>query len=193
MKSKRAQAAIEFLTTYGWSFIIIVAVLGLMGYFGVTNMGDRLPSQCSFDEAFLCTAYVAQTDGSFAFEIVSQLSGEINISKVLCIYPRVDTGGLINLSDTAEYTLGRGDNVTISCDYTLIDAAGIGLGKKDRFQVKIIYHDNVEGSLPDLATGEIISDVSSDRTVYNDYYHVTGGVAGYINGDDYPHVNWALN
>ncbi|MBN1175078.1 hypothetical protein JXA48_00385 [Candidatus Woesearchaeota archaeon] len=177
MKSKRAQAAIEFLTTYGWSFIILVAILGLMGYFGVTNIGDRLPSQCSFDEAFLCSAYIAQSDGSFSFEIVSQLSGEINITKVLCIFPRSDEGVLINLSDSTPYTLARGDNITVSCDYTTLGVGDLGLKKKDRFQAKIIYEDNVAGSLPDLATAEIVSDVSSDRTVYDTYYNTPGAIS----------------
>lgn len=186
MRSKRAQAAIEFLTTYGWSFIIIVAVLALMGYFGVTNIGDRLPSQCSFDKSFLCTSYIAQTDGSFAFEIVSQLSGEINITKVLCIFPRVNNGILINLSSNP-YTLARGDNITISCDYPSMYAEGIGLGKKDRFQVKVIYKDNIVGSLPNLATGEIISDVSADRTIYDNYYQIFGSS---INCNDYNCKSW---
>lgn len=169
MRSKRAQTAIEFLTTYGWSFVVLASVLGLMGYFGVISMGDRLPSQCSFDESFLCSAYIAQNDGSFAFEVINQESREINITKVLCIFPRSDEALLINLSSN-EYTLARGDNITISCDHSDLGSNSLKVNKKDHFQAKIIYHDNIQGSLPDIATAEIVSDTVSDKTIYNNYY-----------------------
>ena len=190
MFSKRqAQAAIEFLTTYGWSLLALSAVLGVMAYFGVFSADARVPSQCAFDEAFECTAYIAQEDGSFAFELVSQVSGEVNISKVLCEFPRSDKGVLINLSEgDLEYTLARGDNITISCDYTLLDSDGLGLRKKDRFQAKIIYHDNVAGSLPDIATADIVSNVVTDRSDYNDYYDVFGS----IRCDDYSCRDWDI-
>lgn len=168
MKSNKGQAAIEFLTTYGWSFVILAAVLGLMGYFGVTSMGDRLPSQCAFDEAFSCSAYVAQTDGSFAFELVNQESHEINISKVLCIFPNSGEGLLLNFSEESEHTLARGENQTISCNHTSL--GDLSLRKKDRFIAKIIYHDNSPGALPDIATVDIVSDVSSDRSIFDEYY-----------------------
>jgi hypothetical protein len=93
---------------------------------------------------------------------------------------------LINLTNN-EYTLSRGDNITISCDYTAFGIGGLGLKRKDRFQAKIVYHDNVDGSLPDLATAEIISDVSVERDSYDTYYS-----PGSIGPNDYACTSWDI-
>ena len=34
---RKAQAALEFLTTYGWAFIVILIMIGALAYFGVLN------------------------------------------------------------------------------------------------------------------------------------------------------------
>ena len=34
---RRGQAALEFLTTYGWAFLVILVMIGALAYFGVLD------------------------------------------------------------------------------------------------------------------------------------------------------------
>ena len=45
-KSQKSQAALEFLTTYGWAFLIIILMIGTLSYFGVINP-KLLPERCT--------------------------------------------------------------------------------------------------------------------------------------------------
>jgi len=48
MISRKAQAAVEFLTTYGWAVLVIVAVLIALGWLGVFNIQQQAPDRCTF-------------------------------------------------------------------------------------------------------------------------------------------------
>lgn len=51
---KRGQAALEFLTTYGWAFLVILIMIGALAYFGVLNPKSILPSRCTFSPEIDC-------------------------------------------------------------------------------------------------------------------------------------------
>lgn len=48
MFKKRAQAAMEFLLTYGWAILVVLVVIGALAYFGVLNPSKLLPGKCLF-------------------------------------------------------------------------------------------------------------------------------------------------
>ncbi len=50
--TKRAQAALEFLTTYGWAFLIILVMIGGFTYFGVFDISG--PETCVSGVEFTC-------------------------------------------------------------------------------------------------------------------------------------------
>ncbi|MFH1506346.1 MAG: hypothetical protein ABIE94_05165 [archaeon] len=52
---KKGQAALEFLTTYGWAFLVILVMIGALAYFGVLNPQNRLPEKCFVGPGFGCT------------------------------------------------------------------------------------------------------------------------------------------
>lgn len=43
MASRRGQQALEFLTTYGWAFLVVLVMIGSLWYFGVINPCTMLP------------------------------------------------------------------------------------------------------------------------------------------------------
>ena len=45
---KKSQAALEFLTTYGWAFLIILIMIGALSYFGILSPSKLLPNRCNF-------------------------------------------------------------------------------------------------------------------------------------------------
>jgi hypothetical protein len=51
---RKGQAAIEFLTTYGWAFLVILVMIGALAYFGVLNPSGLLPARCTFSPEVAC-------------------------------------------------------------------------------------------------------------------------------------------
>lgn len=57
----KAQASIEFLSTYGWAFIIIILMIGTVSYFGVTNPDVFVAEKCTFEEDITCVDFFASS------------------------------------------------------------------------------------------------------------------------------------
>ncbi len=51
---KKAQAAMEFLLSYGWAILAIVVVIAALLYFGVVNPGQYLGKRCHFPQGLSC-------------------------------------------------------------------------------------------------------------------------------------------
>lgn len=54
MFKKRGQAAVEYLVTYGWAFLAILATVGVMSYFGLLSPGKYVPDSCEFGNQLKC-------------------------------------------------------------------------------------------------------------------------------------------
>lgn len=55
--NKKGQAALEFLSTYGFAFLIILVMIGALAYFGVLNPSNFLPDRCNVGPAWGCEEY----------------------------------------------------------------------------------------------------------------------------------------
>ena len=51
---KKAQAAMEFLMTYGWAILVVLVVIGALSYFGVLSPATLLPEKCTFPVSVSC-------------------------------------------------------------------------------------------------------------------------------------------
>src|SRR4030065_2480662 len=49
---KRAQAALEFLMTYGWAIMVLLIAIGALAYFGAFK--TVLPERCKFSGDLYC-------------------------------------------------------------------------------------------------------------------------------------------
>jgi uncharacterized protein (UPF0333 family) len=61
IRVKKGQAALEFLTTYAWAFVVILIVIGALSYFGITNPSRLLPDRCTPDAEFACDNFLINT------------------------------------------------------------------------------------------------------------------------------------
>ncbi|MBI2581336.1 hypothetical protein HYV85_06075 [Candidatus Woesearchaeota archaeon] len=52
--SARAQAAMEFLMTYGWAILVVLVVIMALAYFGVLSPSNLLPEKCTFSAEVYC-------------------------------------------------------------------------------------------------------------------------------------------
>jgi len=46
--NKKGQAAMEFLMTYGWAIVVVLAAIGALAYFGVLSPQKLLPDRTTF-------------------------------------------------------------------------------------------------------------------------------------------------
>ncbi|MFH1073421.1 MAG: hypothetical protein V1743_08390 [Nanoarchaeota archaeon] len=90
-KTNRAQAALEFLTTYGWAFMIVLVMIGALSYFGVLDPSKLLPEKCVFGSGIGCTDYgaIAGASGSIHARLTNGFGYTIVIDSVA-----VDVSGL---------------------------------------------------------------------------------------------------
>jgi len=67
MMNKKGQGALEFLTTYGWAFLVILIMIGALGYFGILNPTRFLPERCNPTAGFSCSEFQITRDSATAF------------------------------------------------------------------------------------------------------------------------------
>jgi len=53
-RGRKSQAALEFLTTYGWAFLVILIMIGALAYFGILRPSRLLPDRCNFGPELEC-------------------------------------------------------------------------------------------------------------------------------------------
>ena len=51
---RKGQAAMEFLMTYGWAILVVIAAIAALAYFGVLDPARLLPERCQFPAGMDC-------------------------------------------------------------------------------------------------------------------------------------------
>ena len=81
MKSKKAQAAMEFLVTYGWAILGVLVVIGALTYFGFFNTQKYTNDMCSLGDQLTCEEYKADTEGNVYVNVRNNFGVSINITR----------------------------------------------------------------------------------------------------------------
>ena len=61
---KKAQAAMEFLMTYGWAILVVLAAIAALAYFGVLSPSKFLPEKCLVETGFTCVSSKVSSSSS---------------------------------------------------------------------------------------------------------------------------------
>ena len=105
---KRGQAAMEFLMTYGWAILVVLAAIGALAYFGVLSPDRFLPEKCVMPSGLACLDFKGTTT---ALSAVIQNSAGFDMSSV--------TVTVHGTSCTpASTTLSNGEKKTFTCSGT---------------------------------------------------------------------------
>ena len=62
MAFRKAQAAMEFLMTYGWALLVVLIVIGVLMYSGFVDTSNLLPEKCTLSISVKCIDYSVKTD-----------------------------------------------------------------------------------------------------------------------------------
>ncbi|MBI4451859.1 hypothetical protein HY637_00380 [Candidatus Woesearchaeota archaeon] len=79
--NSKSQAALEFLTTYGWAFLVILIMVGTLAYFGILSPSKILPNRCTFGSEISCIDHRLQA-GVVNLKIKSNVGEPIEVQSV---------------------------------------------------------------------------------------------------------------
>jgi len=101
---KKGQAAMEFLMTYGWAILVVLAAIGALAYFGVLNPAKVLPEMCVGPAELACLEKPAVEDTpangpAFSFAIKNNIGYPVNFTG-LASSSGDCTVNAVNLSDS---------------------------------------------------------------------------------------------
>ena len=99
MTYKKAQAALEFLTTYGWAFLVIILMIGTLAYFGILSPSKILPGRCNFGTEFQCLDYqIVQTGAAPNPQVRLKLKNSVGVP-----------------IDVTSFTITKDDGAALAC------------------------------------------------------------------------------
>ncbi|HIH37997.1 hypothetical protein J4460_07675 [Candidatus Woesearchaeota archaeon] len=83
LHGKRGQAAMEFLTTYGWALLVAIVVIGALAYFGVLSPGKFVPDSCQLAGQVSCVAMnIGENGQTLKFSIQNNVGKVIDLVSV---------------------------------------------------------------------------------------------------------------
>jgi len=140
--NKKAQAALEFLTTYGWAFLVILIVIGALAYFGVLNPSKFLPNRCNFGSEFGCEDYqISATADTFNLKLKNQAGEALTISSIALGSEGATTYVCTTAPTLADINPWKSGNITdLAWSTCNSAAAGFVSGEKGKVFVTISYY-----------------------------------------------------
>ena len=128
--SRKSQAALEFLTTYAWAFLVILITVGALYYFGVFDFSKYLPEKCIFTSQMECLAFVMEP-GEIRIKLVNNLGETITVEE-MTVTDNSESPLSCTVSPTKTGWLS-GDE----WDLSLTGCSGGGYLSKERVEAKI--------------------------------------------------------
>ena len=82
-RNKKGQAAMEFLMTYGWAILVVLAAIAALAYFGVLSPDRFLPEQCTLPSGAACLDFtVGGNTSSPQFTLIIQNSAGFDMGSL---------------------------------------------------------------------------------------------------------------
>jgi len=84
---RRAQAAMEFMLTYGWAVLLVLVAIAVMLYFGILNAERLVPERCTMPQGFACTNFKANTT-AVTLVISNSLPEDVIVNRIRLLGPK---------------------------------------------------------------------------------------------------------
>ncbi|MDO8339740.1 MAG: hypothetical protein Q7T16_03720 [Candidatus Burarchaeum sp.] len=117
----KGQTAVEYLTTYGWAFLVIVIVLAVLFELGVFSSGTQFQTSASVVgfNTFNVNRFLVRSLGNFEMSLTNMLEDTVTIREIT-----VDGSPLTNPSPALPFNLTAGANFTITANSSFTGTAG---------------------------------------------------------------------
>lgn len=132
MLGKKAQAALEFLITYGWAILVFLIAVGSLAYFGILSPDKFLSEKCMLPAGIACLDFEVENH-RIILVLQNGLAETITINKITASANNQECSDAQSLvmrnSEKATFTLTSCNNGasnamfkgTINVNYTLED------------------------------------------------------------------------
>lgn len=155
---KKGQAAMEFLMTYGWAILVVLAAIGALAYFGVLTPGNLMPPKSTFQAPFINTeSAVIRVSGADVTIQVPMTNG--NAGSVTINTTASSAVGDNDCSTIGAVSTNDADDVIASNDEFIITwtctGASAGLNVGDKFRTNIGFSYATSSGLVRTHTGSV--------------------------------------
>ena len=176
---RKSQAALEFLTTYAWAFLVIIVMVGALAYFGVLSPSKLLPDRCNFGSEIGCNKDLLVVKNVATDTLTLRLTNDVGSPVTLTnIDVRTDTTiitpqpcatvkvqGTGDPTDTivkgtgeADYSWKSGDTITVKVNCAGGDS--LVIKEKIKMSLEVSYFPTTGGSTyTKLVFGEVFTTV----------------------------------
>jgi len=141
---KKAQAATEFLMTYGWAILVVGVAIAALAYFGVLSPSRFLPNKCTLPSGIACIDHKVDAS-SVTMILQNSLGYTINVTSI-----NLTDVGCANTSIGVQLQNGGQGTFTIGCTSTV--------GEKFKSDVDLVF-TRLDTGLSQTFEGEILSQV----------------------------------
>ncbi|MFA6036009.1 MAG: hypothetical protein WC759_03555 [Candidatus Micrarchaeia archaeon] len=84
-RRSRGQAALEFLSSYGWAILVIAIVLVALAWLGIFNVANKTPDRCTMQGGLECNSAVLRTGLQLTeFKVTNRLTQPIYVCGLKC-------------------------------------------------------------------------------------------------------------
>ena len=165
--SRKGQAAMEYLMTYGWAFLVILVVLAILAYYLSTI---QIPETCLFMQSgFGCEQHLLVSEAGtnsiyLLFKLENQQGQAINVTRIKCTS---ESGEISKPSTMFSETIAAGADQEFTVKYCS-DENGNPLVQtpNSNFQGTIAvwynYQNDLEGAPERLATASVSGKVVAE-------------------------------
>ena len=161
-KLTKGQAALEFLTTYGWAILVILIMIGTLAYFGILTPSKVLPNRCTFGAELQCEDYqISATGNLFKLRLKNGIGESISVTAIT-----IGSEGSTNYVCTGPNTPALPITWTPSTSTDFVfnacnsAAAGFIAGEKGKVLITMTYNTVASGSTYARQTkGEVYANI----------------------------------
>ncbi len=152
---RKSQAALEFLTTYAWAFLVIIIMVGALAYFGVLSPSKLLPDRCNFGSEITCNkdfmVVKSENGNTLTLRLENDFGGPVKVTSATKVTTDITTAGFCTAQiGDAAIPAGGVDWLTDSAIIFNADCAtGSALVDKEKvkFTIELAYYPIASGSV----------------------------------------------
>lgn len=153
-ENHKAQAALEYLVTYGWAFLVIIAAIAALSYFGLLSPEKYMPDKCDFGQQMSCVDQYIDTNHRVILRFKNNFGA--NITVVGAYGDDVDSFiGVPGSAIPTPVTIPRGEIKQVEIDVL----KNVTEGNKERFRF-VIEFQRQGGTINHNTTGSVFTEVS---------------------------------
>jgi len=142
LHNSKSQAALEFLTTYAWAFLVIIIMIAALAYFGILRPSRLLPDRCNFGSEIGCVDFqLSASDDTFDLRLKNAVGEPIVLTAISITSESVSPYSCTGTpTPSLPFTFGSGVVQDFSFSTCTSAAAGFVKGEKGKVDVKITYY-----------------------------------------------------